>query len=145
MRRCSLFAFLVVSAMVACKAPDRSPTRPGPGQVRMTLTCLPDGTLGFALTPWAVTLPNKNAAFTWINDPASNADGVISAQNQQFPFGGQKFTASHGSSVVGKPIKDTPADTYKYSVTVICPMSGGGSNTTVVDPDMIIPWKIDLT
>lgn len=143
MRPSSLFAVFFVSALAACGSPDRSTTPPAAGHVKMTLTCLPDGSLGFNLIPWSVTLPNKNAAFTWDSDSKSNADGTISAVNQQFPFGTEKFMARHGSNVVGKPIKDTPAGTYKYSVTVICPAPGGKSDTTIVDPDMIIPWKIE--
>jgi len=146
MRRRSILAVVAVSALAGCRSSNRNPSpAPGPGQVRMTLTCLSDGSLGFALVPWSVKLPDKHAAFTWINDPSSNVDGVIAAQNQQYPFGGRQFTAHHGASVVGKPDVGTPEGTYKYSVTAICPKAGGGLDTTVVDPDMIIPWKIDQT
>jgi hypothetical protein len=111
----------------------------------MKLTCLSDGSLDFSLVPWKVRLPNKNAAFVFINDPNSSTDGVINTQNPQFPFGGQPFTAGKGATVRKNPVSGTPADTYKYSVTAICPKAGGGSDTTIVDPDMIIPWKIDLS
>jgi hypothetical protein len=143
MKRSWRFAVLVVPTMVACRSPDQNvTTQPAAGHVNMTLTCFPDGSLGFSLAPWRVTLPNEHAAFTWHNDHSSNANGVITAQNPQFPFGTETFTANAGGNAVGKPIKDTPAAKYKYSVTVICPLPDGKADTTVVDPDMIIPWKI---
>jgi hypothetical protein len=146
MRPRSIVALLIMSVIVACTSPKTETTPRTPGVVKMTLTCSPDGTLGgFALDPWSVTLPNKHAAFVFINQPASNADGVINTKDPQFPFGGQPFRAGKGATVQKYPVTGTPAGTYKYSVTVICPISGGGSDTTVVDPDMIIPWKIDLT
>ena len=143
MSRRSIFALLVVSALAACTSPSRTPAPSGPGQVRLTLTCAPDGTLSFSIDKWSVALPNKSAAFTFINDPSSNADGQIAANNPQYPFAGRQFTAHHGSDVVAKPVSGTPAGTYKYSITVACPVAGGPPQTTVIDPDMIIPWKIE--
>lgn len=141
MRRPSIFAFLVVSAIVGCTPSSRNAPPPGPGQVRMKLTCAPDGSLNFAIDPWSVTLPDKHAAFKFFND--GNTDGVINAQNPTYPFGSRRLTAPHGGGVDGKPDIGTPAGTYKYLITVACPVSGGPPKITVIDPDMIIPWKID--
>jgi hypothetical protein len=143
MLRRSIVVFAAVSTIMACTSSgNKEVTRPGPGQARITLTCNSDGTLTFSIDPWAVTLPNKDAAFTFINDQASNADGVIKANDPKYPFNGSSYNAHHASSVVAKPVAGTLANTYKYSITVDCPLPGGGSHTTIIDPDMIIPWNI---
>lgn len=143
MLRRSIVAFTAVSTIMACTSSGtRQTPRPGPGQAQMKLTCNSDGTLTFALDPWGVTLPNPNAAFTFINDQSSNADGIIKAVDPKYPFAGGSYNAKHASSVVAKPVRGTPANTYKYTITVSCPLSGGGSHTTIIDPDMIIPWNI---
>lgn len=144
MSRRSIFTFLVVSALAACTSRNvgTSATPPGPGEVKMKLTCLPDGSLGVSLVPWRVRLPDEHAAFVFINDPNSDTDGVINTKDPQFPFGGQPFTTGKGATVRKNPIKGTPKNDYKYSITATCQKAGGGSETTVVDPDMIIPWNI---
>jgi hypothetical protein len=147
MPRSSIFALVAISTLVACTRSETKtpPPQPPAGHVEMTLTCFPDGTLGFALSPWAVTLPAPTAAFTFVNSHDSNVDATIDAQNPQYPFGGRKISAPHnGAATVEKPVAGTPGGTYKYSVTAVCP-SPSGPKTTVVDPDMIIPWKISAS
>jgi hypothetical protein len=146
MPRSSILALVVISFVSACKPDtDNSRAQPAAGHVEMTLTCYPDGSLSFALSPWAVTLPSQNAAFTFVNSHDSNVDATLDAKDPQYPFGGRKINAPHtGAAIVEKPVPGTPAATYKYSVTAICP-SPSGPKTTVVDPDMIIPWKISAS
>jgi hypothetical protein len=142
MRRSSISALLVMSALVACKAPGKAPPPTvGPkNEAKMTLTCLDDGTLSFSLSRWAITLVAPNGDFVLINDPSSNADAQITADDAAL-FGGQKFTARHGAGAVpAKPVAGTLPKTYKYSITVTCP-GPNGPVTTPIDPDMIIPWK----
>ncbi len=144
MPRSRILAVVAISVVVACTSEktETMPAPPPPGHVNMTLKCVDGGGLNFVVVPSKVRLPAPTAAFTWHNDPTSNVDGVISAQNPKYPFNGRKLIAPHNGVVVGKPVVGTPADTYKYSITVICPTSGTSMDTTIIDPDMIIPWHI---
>jgi hypothetical protein len=147
MRRSSTFALAAISVLVGCKSETKTlppPPPPPPGQVELTLTCVDGGGLNYSLFPTSVTLPDSMAPFKWHNSHTSNVDGVIAAKDTTYPFGKLKFTAPHSGNgmVVAKPIRGTPAGRYKYSVTVICPAGGANMDTTVIDPDMIIPWKI---
>jgi hypothetical protein len=140
MPRISIFALLAIPVTLACQT-TQTRTQPPKGHVEMTLTCFPDGTLGFDLAPWTVSLPDSNAAFVITSDAKSSVDATITTQNPLYPFGGKQFTARHGAALVMKPVAGTPPATYKYSITVVCP-SPTGPKPTVIDPDMIIPWKI---
>ena len=140
MRRSSMYALLVVSVVSACTSAGSRATVPG--QVTMKLQCLADGGFEFSLSSWSVTLPAPDSAFTWVNDPASNVEAEITAQNPKFPFNGQSHHAAHGGKARGKPVPHTPKGTYKYTVTAICSLGGAKPDTIRIDPDMIIPWSI---
>jgi hypothetical protein len=142
MSRRSILALVVISLVSACRSDNGTArTQPPAGHVEMTLFCYPDGSLSFELSPWAVTLPAPTAAFTFVNSNNSNVVVTIAANDPQYPFGGRKISVPNtNAAIVQKPDAGTPANTYKYSVTAVCP-SPSGPKTTVVDPDMIIPWK----
>jgi hypothetical protein len=143
MLRNSIIAIVAVLSGVACRQAGDDVDR-SPGHATMTLICSADGNLDFQLSSWSITLPSPKGAFTVTNSHLSNTDGVIAAQNAAYPFGGRTFKAAHGTAIVATPIAGTDAGTYKYLITVVCP-SPAGPKTTVIDPDMIIPWKISAS
>jgi hypothetical protein len=142
MRRRSIFALLVVSAVAACTSKNNPPPPPpGYGPVRIAIACSPYGTLGaFSNSSWSARLPDEHAAYRFFND--GDIDIAITPQDTTYPFGHRPLNAGRRSYVDGKPVSGTPANTYKYSISVSCPVSGGPAVTRTIDPDMIIPWKI---
>jgi len=142
MRRSSIFALLATSALAACNIGGTNRlVQPAAGHVEMTLTCFSDGTLGVDLAPWAVTLPDQHASFTLVNSKNSTVAAVVAGKPNADPFRGATFTTPNsGKLILAKPAVGD-SGTYHYSVTATCPIAGG-SKTTVIDPDMIIPWKV---
>jgi hypothetical protein len=148
--RNSIFALVATSAMMGCSPsaklpppppppPSGPPSPPAAGHVEMTLTCFSDGTLGVTLAPWVVTLPDPNAAFTLVNSHSSSVPAIVAGKPGSDPFGGNKFPVpNNGNLVLARPAAGTAPGTYHYSVTATCP-SANGPQTTIIDPDMIIP------
>jgi hypothetical protein len=108
--------------------------------VTITLTCPNDGGR-IGVHPWRMNV-TKADGVTWFVPANDKAVWITPKDPANWPFDSDTIKVTSGNSVTSTNFKPTvEAGTYKYKVTGVCDNTGG-PDTVVLDPDMIIPTRI---
>jgi hypothetical protein len=148
MRRIALLSAVAGIALIAAcsKAKDDVPAAPPPppppppNRVTITLTCPNDGGK-IGVHPWRINV-TKADGVEWSVGANDKSVWITPKDPAMWPFDGDTINVTSGNSVKSTNFKPTvEAGTYRYVVTGVCD-NANGPDTVVLDPDMIIPTRI---
>ena len=153
MRRIALASALVgVCLIAACgktkdtgadTAPVTPPPPPPPSDHRAIITfrCIGDGA-NIDVHPWRVPNVTKADGIDWFA-PQSGV-WITPKDPNNWPFDTNRIDVAAGTTVNSKNFKPVvEKGTYKYLINGEC-VTAAGTDTVVLDPDMIIPTRIQM-
>ena len=148
MRRIALVAAVVgIGLIAACGKkneetvpPPPPPPPPAVNQVTIVLMC-PNNGGSIDVHPWRVNV-TKADGVKWFVAQNGKAVWITPKDPANWPFDTDRIDVSSGNPVTStnfKPVVE--AGTYKYKISGVC-NNAAGADTVVLDPDMIIPTRI---